>query len=72
MALEREQLERLRALRLWHWKQAMSWREDEQSETDVAVKAACEAQVGFHIKFVQTLNDFFPEPGDTAERDNGA
>jgi hypothetical protein len=60
---------RLRELRLWHWKQVLIWRDlakyaSSRHFADSYNKAADE-----HIKFVQTLNDFF-DVGDTAEKDN--
>lgn len=60
----------LRALRLWHWKQAMDARQDTRDAERYRPYAIriFEATVGFHIKAVQTLNDFFPV-GDTAEDD---
>lgn len=56
--------DRLRELRLWHWKEAQRWRRD----ADDYVEGLADKQAGKHLKFVQTLNDFFPI-GDTAEND---
>lgn len=61
----------LRALRLWHWQQAMAARQQEKDAKAGLIAGDWEALdklVGFHIKHVQTLNDFFPF-GDTAEHD---
>lgn len=67
-------IERLRALRLWHWKMALSYREQQVhlesfksrslKDTINRYKAAADR----HLTAVQTLNEFFPI-GDTAERD---
>lgn len=59
----------IRHLRLWHWRQAMQHRVYEQSKADPVVKARAEKKIGFHLKQVQLLNDFFPIFGDTAEMD---
>lgn len=58
----------VRHLRLWHWRQAMRHRAYEQSKDDPAIKMRAEKKIGFHLKQVQLLNDFFAM-GDTAERD---
>jgi hypothetical protein len=72
-------LERLRELRLWHWEQALHCRAESQAFAKLAKVSAsakaCNSMAGnwhekanLHVKFVQTLNDFFPV-GDTAEND---
>lgn len=73
-------LDRLRALRLWHWqgvlyrrKQAEWYVKREQdgkcshNQAAVAIEWA-NKQADFHLLQVQALNDFFPL-GDTAEND---
>jgi len=52
-------LKQLRALRLWHW-----------NELQKALMPDNNGRINKtqHIKFIQTLNDFFPI-GDTAEKD---
>jgi hypothetical protein len=69
--------ERLRALRLWHWREALKWRDSarriglELYEHEKKTDGRYTYQNGLadqHIKFVQTLNDFFPV-GDNAESD---
>ena len=65
-------LGRLRALRLWHWNEAMRQRRRTKGakrageHTDESRRF--DQRAGQHIKFVQTLNDFFPV-GDNAEQD---
>lgn len=71
---------RLRALRLWHWKQAMACRTSAQQYAEMidegwgdaaANSMRCDdlnARANEHIFHVQTLNDFFPVD-DTAEKD---
>lgn len=60
----------VRHLRLWHWRQAMKQRAYEQSREDPVVKMRAEKKISFHLKQVVLLNDFFPINGDTAEKDN--
>lgn len=63
------QEERLRALRLWHWKECQRFRV--MSETfgrDNGVGKHYEKWANFHLEAVQTLNDYFPSL-DTAEKD---
>lgn len=75
--ISEEQLDRLRALRLWHWSQAMLARrmatfgEKGAFGKFIEHKLRCKnlnAEADFHIQQVQTLNDFF-DAGDTAEQD---
>lgn len=75
-----DQLERLRALRLWHWRTALairananavrqtSWYKRKPDRYEPRAKAEDDA-ADQHITFVQTLNDFFPT-GDSAEGDD--
>lgn len=76
-------IERLRQLRLWHWREARRMRARQQAfETERAGYNSernrqlvdvdidrCKSLADMHIGFVQTLNDFF-EIGDTAEKDD--
>ena len=67
------QVARLRELRLWHWREAMKQRARERRLESFIVPlpekvGQARELANFHIKQVQTLNDFFPM-GDTAERD---
>lgn len=65
-----EARERLRELRLWHWKQCgMHRRASVNPKRSRVLQQMNEAQADFHLKQIQTLNDFFPVIGDTAERD---
>lgn len=70
-----EQFEGLRVMRAYHWLMVMKYR-------PIQVKQAAslslfnrrnaeqiENAIGMHLRFVQYLNGFFPETGDTAERD---
>lgn len=71
---------RLRKLRLWHWKQAMACRSSANQYADMINEGFGDAganamrcddlngRANEHLYHVQTLNDFFPI-GDTAERD---
>lgn len=59
----------IRNLRLYHWREVLNWRKYEQSKTDPRIKLRTEKKIGFHLKQVQALNDFFPI-GDTAEKDH--
>jgi hypothetical protein len=72
-AMPTEQLARLRDLRLWAWRQVLTHRKC----ADDASKANLSAISSFHhrcadnaLGHVQTLNDFFSDIGDTAERDH--
>lgn len=59
---------RLRALRLWHYRQLLAARRMAQRVPSVeAVRYNAEAST--HLGFVQSLNDFFAN-GDTAEHDD--
>lgn len=63
--------DRLRELRKWHWLQVNIKRESARSARAMYYKTAAlsfDLEANMHMKFVQTLNDFFPE-GDTAEKD---
>lgn len=76
-------IERLRQLRLWHWREARSYRGEQQayeaaqriarsqSYKDRYDKLIDDAKscADMHTGFVQTLNDFF-EIGDSAEKDD--
>jgi hypothetical protein len=66
----------LRALRLWHWRELLRHRARLaalDARIDVGVtpqrRRRINAEGNYHLKQVQFLNDLFPEPGDTAERD---
>lgn len=67
--------ERLRALRLWHWQQAMKYREAQRDLEAFKNRSLRDCikrydqQVNIHLTAVQTLNEFF-EIGDTAESDD--
>jgi len=61
-------LDGVRHLRLYHWREAMKLRAYEQSKEDPRIKMRAERKIGFHLKQVVLLNDFFPM-GDTAEQD---
>lgn len=69
-----EMLARLRALRLWHWKQVVDLRKAQnrfirENTTGSLIRAEQKKiRANMHIGFVQTLNEFF-EPGDTADGD---
>lgn len=54
-----EQLAGLRRLRLYHWQAGLRARSHGYDKS-----------ANMHLRFVQTLNDFF-EQDDTAERDAG-
>lgn len=68
-------IDRLRALRLWHWQQAMKYRayprelEIKNIQSLRLVIKRYDSLAGHHLTAVQTLNEFF-EIGDTAERDD--
>lgn len=68
-----EQLDRLRELRLWHWRQALQCRNNAQTDriSDAPLpvyQELMDVHANRHIRFVQTLNDFFAMD-DTAEAD---
>lgn len=84
ITITNETLVRLRTLRLWHWREALSYRRQAEAadkRTGVgdkryagqmrAIATVKNLQADTHIFAVQTLNDFFA-PGDTAERDDEA
>ena len=63
----------VRALRLWHWRGVMHhrnaanfYRTKKGYEKEIEWR---DRQADFHLKAVQTLNQFF-EAGDTAEKDD--
>lgn len=73
-----DQQQRLRELRLWHWRECMRYRalekayDSDSSLSHAYVKqriADCHRIANHHLWAVQTLNDLFPVD-DTAERDN--
>lgn len=76
--VETPQLTRLRELRLWHWSSLLAYRNEaatcvmlgENSRVDYwnAKSQIANRKANEHMKFVQTLNDFFPSE-DTAEKD---
>lgn len=80
-----ETIRRLRSLRLWHWREALSRRAQAQAAEQRAeavadaryaaqmrhVAALRNSEADSHIHAVQTLNDFFPA-GETAEQDDAA
>lgn len=62
----------LRALRLWHWRKVTHNRHEARVQElhgrNMSAKNL-NLTADFHLKQVQVLNEFFPELGDTAERD---
>lgn len=60
----------LRALRLWHWRSAMEQRTLQAHVIFPSSIRHHQAKADFHIKAVQTLNDYF-NIDDTAEKDAG-
>lgn len=67
-----EVLQELRAMRMEWWKGVVMFRGLEQDATKKgrpSIAAKYERNVGMHLRRVQLLNFFFPDPGDTAERD---
>lgn len=68
-------LPELRALRLWHWRQAMQCRKSAREAREridgvmLGLEEVFDRAADDHIKFVQTLNIFFAV-GDTAEHDD--
>lgn len=70
----------LRALRLWHWEEAMRWRAKSKEYREAAAfdpsrwvrlpdsAVKMDETANFHIRAVQVLNDLFPV-GDTAATD---
>lgn len=56
----------LRDLRAWHWQEVLTYRSQEQRATrkgHLGAATHLERQVGVHLRFVQTLNDFFDDEG---------
>lgn len=61
---------RLRALRLWHWRECLSIRDTaQQLDGPEWLKDNMNLDADFHLAQVQLLNEFFPV-GDTAEGDD--
>lgn len=66
---------RLRALRLWHWRKAMKFREAQRDLEEFKSRSIKDCIKNYdkfaneHLTAVQTLNEFF-DIGDTAERDD--
>lgn len=67
--------ERLRALRLWHWRKAMKFRESQRDLEKFKSRSLKDCIKNYdkyaneHLTAVQALNEFF-DIGDTAERDD--
>lgn len=61
-------LDRLRALRLWHWLALLRARQHERNAVSSSLMTKYAHEASEHLGFVQSLNDFF-QPGDTAEAD---
>lgn len=72
MNLDPEQLAKLRAIRLYHWRERGHWRRVEAQSKDPKFAALAGQYASWHIGAVQSLNDFFPDHGDTAEHDEYA
>ena len=69
-----ETMRQLRALRLWHWRGVLYRRNAQQfyeAKGNATSAQWQEQQANFHMRAVQTLNDFFPM-GETAEQDDAA
>lgn len=65
-------IDELRALRLYHWGRMRCNRRAESAFRHCGDRNGADvyyARANHHLKAVQTLNVFFPELGDTAERD---
>ena len=66
---------KLRELRLWHWQQAMRYREQQRTLEEFKSRSLQDCIknydkfASFHLTQVQTLNEFFII-GDTAEQDD--
>ena len=69
LTLGTEQRAALRAIRLFHWQERGNWRRVSQNTKDAKFAEVAERYANWHIAAVQALNDFFPDPGDTAEAD---
>lgn len=61
-------LERMRALRLWHWLEIMELRERIRRSRSPVEAELLDHYTGPHMTAVQSLNEFF-DVGDTAEAD---
>lgn len=67
-------LAKVRELRLWHWQQAMRYRESQRHLETFNKRSlrdcinSYDRSANIHLTAVQTLNEFF-DIGDTAERD---
>lgn len=67
--------ERIRALRLWHWQQAMKYREAQRDLVLFSSRSLRDCIKNYdkaanvHLTAVQTLNEFF-DIDDTAEQDD--
>lgn len=68
--LTEEQSNRLRSMRLYHWRERGHWRRVEAQSKDPKFKTTCGEYAEWHMMAVETLNAFFTEYGDTAERDD--
>lgn len=62
-------LVKLRALRLWHWRRCLVYRDQSRGISIPALKEISDDLADFHLKQVQLLNEFFPVD-DTAEGDD--
>ncbi len=62
-------LARLRVIRLWHWRQLLRSRMHARSCASPSLMRQYNDEADMHLGFVQSLNDYFPDPHDTAERD---
>lgn len=58
----------LRGLRLYHWLEVVEYRRLAADYPRTDLIRCYNAKADMHLKFVQTLNEFFPV-GDTAEQD---
>lgn len=68
-AMPTEARERLRQIRLWHWRQVLMLRAKAEGMGVRNIKALAieyNRQADGHLKAVQALNDFFDDPGDSA------
>lgn len=62
----------LRALRLWHYREALYRRDiarQQESNGQTELMGIFDKIADQHIKFVQTLNDFFPTTDNSAQDD---
>lgn len=79
--LTKESLDKLRAIRLYHWRKCLEHRKQEMGcaqaynegkppQNMLATKRLAHQKLAdAHLGMVQTMNEFFPDVGDTAERD---